>query len=94
MLDNIAEHRPESGSFPAGIGADAKKKWRKIVTAKGYSLSLPLKRGQMLTLIKKRFLGKLLPKQWGLQGLLRLSYAVDLLSDANSTERTAGRDRI
>ncbi len=84
---------PDFGSFPAGIGADAKETWRRIVTAKGYSLVLQLKRGQMLPLIKQTFFGKLLPKQWGLQGLLRLSYAVDLFSDANSTERT-GRDRI
>ncbi len=59
----------------------------------GSSLLLPLKRGQMLPLIKQILLEKLLPKQWGLQGMLRLSYAVDLLADANSTERT-GRDRI
>ncbi len=51
------------------------------------------KRGQMLPLIQQGFLEKLLPQQWGLQGLLRLSYAVDLLLDAKSTERT-GRDRI
>ncbi len=92
-LDNIAEHRPDFGSFPGGIGAAAKETWRMIVTAKGYSLLLPLKRGQMLPLIKHKFLGKLLPKEWGLQGLLRLLYAVDLLLDANSTEMTC-KDRI
>ncbi len=54
---------------------------------------LPLERDQMLPLIKQIFLGNILPKQWGLQGLFRLSYAVDKLLDAISTERT-GRDRI